>query len=97
MTINLSGDHEGPKARLSRSQRFRQLAIQFDEKPDEGIRQRLREDGWTWRVPDGAWTKQLGDRPAETHRRAQELFEGIANDIRHANGLAPVATPALGR
>jgi hypothetical protein len=97
MTIALSADKDGPKMRLYRSQRFQQMAIQLDEKPDEGIRQQLRESGWTWRPAEGAWTKQLGERPGETHRQAQELFTGIANEIRQANGLEPVAAPAQSR
>ena len=97
MTIALSNANDGPKARLYRSQRFHQMAIQFDEKPDESIRQRLRDDGWTWRPAEGAWTKQLGERPGETHRQAQALFTSIANDIREVNGQEPVSIPAQGR
>jgi hypothetical protein len=97
MTIALSNDNEGPKARLYRSHRFQQMAIQFDEKPDEDIRQRLRDDGWTWRPAEGAWTKQLGEQPGQAHRKAQALFTSIANDIRHANGLEPVSTLAQSR
>ncbi len=96
-TIALCDDNDGPKARLYRNQRFRQMAIQFDEKPDEGIRQRLRDDGWTWRPAEGAWTKQLGERSGETHRQAQELFESIANEIRRANGREPVSSMAPSR
>jgi hypothetical protein len=97
MIIALSNDNDGPKTRLYRNQRFQQMAIQFDEKPDESIRQKLRDDGWTWRSAEGAWTKQLGDRPSETHRNALELLASIANDIRQANGLEPVTMPAQGR
>jgi hypothetical protein len=97
MTIALSNNNDGPKARLYRSHRFQQLAIQLDEKPDEGIRQRLRDDGWTWRPAEGAWTKQLGEQPGQTHRKAQAFFVAIANDIRQANGLEPVSIPAQGR
>ena len=94
MTVALSKDQAGPKARLYRSQRFQQMAIEFDEKPVDGIRQRLRDAGWTWRPTEAVWTKQLGERPGETHRQAQELFTSIANDIRHANGLEPAFTEA---
>jgi hypothetical protein len=63
MTIALSNSNEGPKMRLYRNQRFQQMAIQFDEKPDEAIRQKLRDDGWTWRGTEAAWTKQLTGWP----------------------------------
>jgi hypothetical protein len=97
MTIALCNDNDGPKARLYRNRRFQQMAIGFDEKPDEGIRQELREDGWTWRTAESAWTKQLGERPGETHRSAVAMFASIANEIRQANGLEPVTFPAQGR
>ena len=90
-SVALSDSNDGPKARLYRNQKFQQMAIQFDEKPDESIRQRLREDGWTWRTAEAVWTKQLGERPGETHRKAEEFFEKIVNDIRQARGLEPTS------
>lgn len=89
-SVALSDSKDGPKIRLYRSHKFQQMAIQFDEKPDEAVRQKLREDGWTWRGAEGVWTKQLGERPGETHSKAEEFFENIANDIRQAKGLEPV-------
>lgn len=90
-SVALSDSNDGPRIRLYRNQKFQQMAIQFDEKPDEPVRQKLREHGWTWRGAEGAWTKQLGERPAQTHRMAEELFESIANDMRQAKGLEPVS------
>jgi hypothetical protein len=97
ITVSLTADPAGPKARLYRNQRFQQMAIQFDEKPTDEIRKRLRDAEWTWRGQDGVWTKQLGDRPGLTHRQAEELFESVTNDIRQANGLPPAAGPAQSR
>lgn len=95
--IALTGEKDGPKARLYRNQRFQHMAIRFDEKPDEDIRHRLREAGWTWRGQEGAWTRQLGERPGDAHRQARALFEGIANDVRRANGLELVTASAQSR
>ena len=95
--VALTDSNNGPKIRLYRSQKFHQMAITFDEKPDEHIRQRLRDYGWTWRGAENAWTKQLDERPSETHRKAEELFESIANEIRQANGREPVASMTKSR
>jgi hypothetical protein len=89
-SVALTDNNDGPKVRLYRSQKFQQMAIQFDEKPDESIRQKLREDGWTWRGAEGVWTKQLGERPGQMHRQAEEFFQTIANELRQARGLEPV-------
>lgn len=97
ITIALSNSSDGPKMRLYRSKKFQQMAMQFDEKPDEAVLQRLRDDGWTWRTAEGVWTRQLGERPGEMHRQAQQLFESIASDIRQANGLEPVTFQGQGR
>jgi hypothetical protein len=97
ITIALSNSNDAPKMRLYRSKTFQQMAMQFDEKPDEAVRLRLREEGWTWRTADGVWTRQFGERPGETHRKAQELFESIASDIRQANGLEPVTFKSQSR
>lgn len=98
-TISLTNDNDGPKMRLYRDRRNPQIGlyenamvIQFDEKPEEEARQKLRDNGWQWKQADAVWRKPLGENPGVEHRKAQELFEQIANDIRQGNGLEPVVS-----
>ncbi len=97
-TIDLG---DGRKLRFLRSERFRQVRIEFlapegvDPKPkrEDGDTQWLREQGWTFRDQEKAWTRQLAkNTPEEPHARgntdrlAQEQFVTLANRIRERNG-----------
>jgi hypothetical protein len=75
----LSQEPDGPKMRLGRDNRFQQMAIQFEAKPTEEVRQRLHQDGWRWRPAESIWTKQLEfDRKAQGHLEAERLFDELA-------------------
>lgn len=97
--ISLTNTNEGPKMRLyrERAQWGHMAAIQFDEKPDEDIRRKLKDGGFQWNQNDGVWKHSLGEHPGVEHRKAQELFEEIANDIRRGNGLEPITALGNGR
>jgi hypothetical protein len=90
--ISLSDERDGPKMRLYRNQRFQQVAIQLDEKPDARYTALLRDAGFRWRGDDKVWTKQI-DRDARwrTQAEAEKLFREIGNGIRGDRGLDPVA------
>jgi hypothetical protein len=94
ITVSLTNMNEGPKMRLSRERAHwgHMAAIQFDEKPDDAIRQKLKGGGFAWNQNDGVWKKSLGEHPGVEHRKAQELFEEIANALRKRNGLDPVVS-----
>lgn len=75
MTVSLGPERDSPKMRLFRSNRLNQMAIGFDEKPEQKHRVRLREDGWRWREDEGVWTKQLDrERRASGQLEAERLF-----------------------
>lgn len=46
LSVALTDANDGPRVRLYRSRRFNQMAIGFDEKPPEPVRQRLRDEGY---------------------------------------------------
>lgn len=90
-TILLGPSNDSPKMRLLRSNRFKQMQIAFDEKPDEQYRARLHEAGWRWRQAEGLWTVQLEpEHKWRTHADAERLFTEIGNAIRADRGLEPV-------
>lgn len=89
-SVALSDSNDGPRVRLYRSRRFNQVAVRFDEKPDEGVRQRMHDEGYRWRQAEGVWTKQLGEYRASGQLAAERLVDELANSIRAERGLAPV-------
>jgi hypothetical protein len=94
LSIALGEGNDAPKMRLYRNRRMNQVAIQFDEKPEEPYRQRLRDEGYTWRGAEGVWTKQLGEQRASGQLAAERLVEELANTIRQDKGLAPAGRSA---
>jgi hypothetical protein len=89
MSISLGAEKDAPKMTLYRSNRFNQLAIKFDEKPEEQYRLRLRAEGWRWREDEGVWTKQLDrERRATSQMEAERLFTEIGDAIRAERGLS---------
>jgi hypothetical protein len=90
LSIALGEGNDALKVRLYRNRRMNQVAIQFDEKPEEPYRQRLRDEGYTWRGAEGVWTKQLGEERASGQLAAERLVEELASAIRQDRGLAPV-------
>lgn len=94
-TITLGDTNDAPKMRLFRNQRFNQMAIAFEEKPEQKYIDQLRDAGYRFR--DGGWTKQLGhEEKWKGHADAERLFYQIANSIRADKGLEPVSQVGMG-
>lgn len=98
ITISLTDDNDGPKARLLRSRDHNDMWLQFDEKPDPAILDQIKAEGFRWesRARDGdhkgAWVKELDpDQAWRTHADAERLLKDVANQIREKNGLDPVS------
>ena len=89
LTISLGAKKDSPRMTLFRSNKLNQLAIRFDEKPEEEHRLQLRETGWRWREDEGVWTKQMDrERRASSQMEAERLFTEIGETIRAARGLS---------
>jgi hypothetical protein len=89
MAISLGPDKDSPKMTLFRSNKLNQMAIRFDEKPEEEHRLRLREAQWKWREDEGVWTKQMDrERRATSQVEAERLFTEIGEAIRAERGLS---------
>jgi hypothetical protein len=95
--ISLTAEKNGPMIRLFRNQKFRSIAIKFDDKPPAEITQQLRDNGWSWHGQDKVWVKPL-ERGNEwrTVTDAEKQFRAIANKLRGALGLEPVAQLGVG-
>src|SRR5262245_8723845 len=70
VTISLTAENDGPKARLLRNSRAGTYELQFDEKPGKAITDQIKDEGWHWesraRHTDpsgtehkGAWVKEF--------------------------------------
>ncbi len=89
--INLTADSNGPKIRLQRSNRYRQMRIVTDEKPAAKYLQAFRDAGMKWRNEDKAWTIQLEkDAAWRTALDIERVFLDVANGIRQDNGLPEI-------
>jgi hypothetical protein len=96
-TITLGDTNDAPKMRLFRNQRFNQMAIQLDEKPDAKYTGMLRDAGFRWRQDDKVWTKQMPrEEKWKTQADAERLFRDIANGIRADRGFEPVQAVGMG-
>jgi hypothetical protein len=60
---------------MGENRRFKQRVFIFNEKPDEQILARLKENGFTYRAGEKAWTIQAD---AETRRLSDELAHEFA-------------------
>jgi hypothetical protein len=95
--VSLTTERDGAMMRLFRNHKFRSMAIKFDEKPPAVITQQLRDNGWSWHGQDKVWVKPL-ERGNEwrTVADAEKNFRAIANNLRGARGLEPVAQLGVG-
>ena len=77
--------------RLLRSHKYKQMQMEFEQKPDDKYLAMLKEAGWVDRVEsEGIWTKQVGQGQWQPVADAERLFKEIANGIRRDKGLEPV-------
>lgn len=89
-SVALTDAKDGPRVRLYRSRRFNQVAVKFDEKPEQPVRERMHNEGYRWREAEGVWTKQLGEYRVSGQLAAERLVTELANVIRAERGLTPV-------
>lgn len=92
--IDLSPDPKGPKARLLRSEKHKDMWVQFTENPGKEITDQLKESGFHWErraeteFAKGAWLLPL--EPGNEwrgHAHAERVFQDVVNQIREKNGM----------
>jgi hypothetical protein len=89
-SINLSTSNTGPKMRLGRNNKYRQMVIQFDEAPSADVLDLLHDAEWRRRPTEGVWTQQMAlGHEARGHQEAANFFEQLAGLERQARGLEP--------
>lgn len=64
-----------PSFEMGENRRFKQRVFMFKEKPSEEVLATLKENGFTYRANEKAWTIQAN---AETRRLSEELAEQFA-------------------
>lgn len=101
-TIDLG---DGRLLKLSRSNRWQQMRIEFkaqredvDPRPAKEDTEFMKGNGWRWRAEEKAWTRQLERNSdenrfarADSDRQGEDQFVELANRIRARNGLEPVS------
>jgi hypothetical protein len=93
ISVSLSDVRGGPAMHLLRSQRFRQMQIQFDrEQPGEQYLAMLKRAGWRDRTEEeGVWTKQIDPNARwQSVQQMEHEFRDVANAIRKGKRLRPV-------
>jgi hypothetical protein len=99
--ISMDDDRNGPKMRLVRSHRPRDVWIAFDVNPGKTITDQIKAEGFRWEPRaevnerPGAWVKPLhAGQEIRIMLDAEKLFKSLGNQIRASKGLEPVG--ALG-
>ena len=64
-----------PSFEMGENRRFKQRVFMFKEKPSEDVLAALKDNGFTYRANEKAWTIQAN---AETRRLSEELAEQFA-------------------
>jgi hypothetical protein len=64
-----------PSFEMGENRRFKQRVFRFKEKPSDEVLATLKENGFTYRVNETAWTIQAN---AETRKLSEELAEQFA-------------------
>ncbi|EAR15456.1 ArdC family protein [Robiginitalea biformata] len=69
-------DFEG--GRIIRNREANRLQIEFDGKPGEELRTRLKKEGWRWSPRNGVWQRQLTNMAVASANRILGLKLGLA-------------------
>lgn len=74
--------------RLFQSKRDRQMAIKFDEKPDQAVIDRLKEAGYRWNPNDMIWARPVrSDSAMSTRIEAEKLYQEVRQMVREEKGI----------
>ena len=73
---------------LREDRRFRQVQLQFRDKPSDAVRELVREAGFRWQPTDRVWTHRI-DREAgwKTRLDAERLFGQVVEQIGREQGV----------
>ena len=67
---------------------YRNIEMQFKEKPSDAILNQLREGGFGWKGEKKSWVKKVSKDTARQDRiDAEDLFHEVVSQLREAKGL----------
>lgn len=73
--------------RLYESNRDRQMAIKFEEKPSRAVLDKMRDEGWVWKQADKIWAHAITpDNAATTRVKAERLYQEVCTMLRQEIG-----------
>jgi hypothetical protein len=76
--------------RLFESKQDRQMAIKFEDKPNQAVIDRVKEAGYRWNPADRIWTHPVRPDSAMTTRiDAEKLYQEVRQMIRQEKGIEP--------
>ncbi len=73
---------------LRETRKYREMQLVFDEKPSQGVIDRLKENGYRWNPKEQIWAHAVRQEEAMTTRiDAERLFQEITKMIRQEKGI----------
>jgi len=76
--------------RLFESKQDRQMAIKFEDKPNQAVIDLVKEAGYRWNPADRIWTHPVRPDSAMTTRiDAEKLYQEVRQMIRQEKGIEP--------
>jgi hypothetical protein len=81
-TDNIAG------VQLFESKRDRQMAIKFDDKPSQGVIEKLKEASYRWNPTDRIWVHPVeADFAMSTRIEAEKLYQEVRSMVRQEKGF----------
>ena len=75
--------------RLFESKRYGEMAIRFEDKPNQAVIDRMKEAGYRWKPVDRIWAHPVYPESAMTTRvDAEKLYQEVRLMIRAERGIA---------
>ena len=85
--LPIAGDYLAG-VKLFESRRDRQMAIGFDEKPNQPVIDKLKESGYRWNPSNRVWTHPVHrDSAMGTRIDAERLYQEVRQMIRQDKGI----------
>lgn len=74
--------------RLFEKRRDRQMAIKFEDKPGQDVRDRMKDAGYRWNSRDMMWVKPFeADTAMTTRIEAERLYQEVRDMLRQEKGI----------
>ena len=85
--FGIAGDYVAG-VRLFENRKARLMAIKFEDKPGQDVRDRMKDAGYRWNSRDMVWIHPIEAESARTTRiEAERLYQEVRDMIRQEKGI----------